>query len=67
MPANPFVEMEAEEGDDEESEGESESPPRNAFAPATTQPLTASHPSDEESSESIDLDDSFICGDDCFD
>ena len=64
LPANPFVEMEAEEGDDEESEAES--PSRSAFASASTQPLTTSHPSDEEDSDSSDLDDSFIVGDDCF-
>ena len=67
LPANPFVEMEAEEGDDNASEAESESPPRVAFASPNTQTLTATHPSDEESSDSTDLDDSFICSDDCFD
>ena len=66
LPANPFVEMEAEEGDGEVSEAESASPPRSSFASPSTQTLITSHPSDEESSDSSDLDDSFICGDDCF-
>ena len=66
LPANPFVEMEAEEGDGEESEAESQSPPRGAFASPSIQTLTTSHPSDEEDSDSSDLDDSFIVGDDCF-
>ena len=73
---NPFIEMEAEEGDDEESEAESESPPRSAFASASTQTLTASHHSDEDSSDSSDLDEdssdyyeldnSFLVADDYF-
>ena len=64
LPANPFVEMEAEEGDEEESG--SESSPRCAVATANTQTLTTSHPSDEGSSDCSDLEDSFICGDDWF-
>ncbi len=67
LPANPFVEKEAEEGDGEASEAESASPPRSAFTSPSCQTLTTLHPSDEESSDSSDLDDSFICGDDCFD
>ena len=66
LPENPFVEMEAEEGDDEESGSESESTPRSSLASANTQTLTTSHPSDEESSDSSDLDDSFIALDDWF-
>ena len=63
LPANPFVEMEAEEGDDEESEAESESPPRCALP---TQTLTTSHTSDEDSSDSSDSDDSLISAEDIF-
>ncbi len=65
--ANPFIQFEAEEGDDEESG--SESPPRCAFASANTRTpktLTATHSSDDEPSDSSDLDDSFIVGDVCF-
>ena len=68
LPANPFVEMEAEEGDDEESEAESESPPRSAFVSPSIQTLTPSHYSDEDSfdSDTGELDDSFIVPDDYF-
>ncbi len=62
--ANPFIQFEAEEGDDEESG--SESSPRCALATANTQTLTTSHHSDEDSSDSSDLDDSFIVADDSF-
>ena len=61
--SNPFIQFEAEEG---ESDAESESPPRCALATANTQRLTPSHHSDEDSSDSSDLDDTFIAGDDCF-
>ena len=64
--ANPFIQFEAEEGDDEESEAESVSPPRCALASANTQTLTTSHTSDQDSSDSSDLDDSFIVADDFF-
>ncbi len=57
LPANPFVEMEAEERGDKESGSESESSPLNA----------AAHSSDIDTSDSSYLDDSFVGGDDCFD
>ena len=68
LPANPFVEMEAEEGDDDESEAEPESPPRSAFLSTNTQTLTASNHSDKDSSDSDTsvLNDSFIVPDDSF-
>ena len=76
LPANPFVQMEAEEGEEEESAAESESPPRGAFASPSIQTLTPSHHSDEDSSDSSDidedssdyyeLDNSFLVADDYF-
>ncbi len=67
--SNPFVQFEAEEGDDEESGSESESSPRSALATAnkqTSTTLSASHSSDQNSSDSSELDESFLVSDDCF-
>ena len=59
--ANPFVQFEAEEGDDEETGSELESSPRAAPAHRTQ----TSHTSDSDS-DSNDLDDSFVVGDESF-
>ena len=67
--ANPFVQFEAEEGDDEESASESSprrSPPHASHQ--TSSPThTQTHSSDsEESDSSSELNDSFVVADDCF-
>ena len=69
--ANPFVDFEAEEGNDEESASESESSPRSSSPRASQQPSSPIHPPEhspdsEDSDSSNELNDSFVVADDCF-
>ena len=69
--ANPFVEFEAEEGDDEESGSESDTAPRCSLTHASQQTSspthTPTHSSDSEDSvSSTELNESFVVPDDCF-
>ena len=69
--ANPFVEFEAEEGDDEESGSESDSAQHTSLTHAAQQTSSPTHPpshssDSEDSASSTELNDSFVVPDDCF-